>query len=287
MVLIHVTDEQVPGTGDVIGPGSSIVNRLALFVDGTGKVIKQGTVTHPSANKLAEIDKLQAVSANIDILHSDASIGVRLHGSASGVNYLDILGTTTGVPPSITAKGETNVGIDIVARGTGDIRLIPITGKTIITGVLDVTGGANFSGTVLNINATNPAFGCVDTTNTCIVAMQAQDTFGFFGTTSNHPVNIAVNNSIKVRITASGNMAIGVVTDLGRLHVDQNSTGGAIPVLYLDQADLGQPMIEFNTTIQTGGPIEEDVAKTLTTTHFIKVVIPTAGTVYIPCGTIA
>jgi len=74
---------------------------------------------------------------------------------------------------------------------------------------------------------------------------------------------------------------------VARLHIDQNSTTAAQPVLYLDQADISEEMIEFNTTIGTGNAIEAVGAKTLTTTHFIKVTLPGALTRYIPVGTIA
>jgi len=51
--------------------------------------------------------------------------------------------------------------------------------------------------------------------------------------------------------------------------------------------DVSEEMIEFNTTIGTGNAIEAVGAKTLTTTHFIKVTLPGGLTRYIPCGTIA
>jgi hypothetical protein len=72
-----------------------------------------------------------------------------------------------------------------------------------------------------------------------------------------------------------------------QLHVDQSSASGAVPVLYLDQADVSEEMIEFNTTIGVGNAIEAIGGKSLTTTHFIKVTLPGALTRYIPCGTIA
>jgi len=77
------------------------------------------------------------------------------------------------------------------------------------------------------------------------------------------------------------------VTPAAKLHVDQFSTTAAIPTLYLDQADISEEMIEFNTTIGVGNAIEAVGAKTLTTTHFIKVTLPGALTRYIPVGTIA
>jgi len=91
-----------------------------------------------------------------------------------------------------------------------------------------------------------------------------------------------------VLIDTSGNVIIGAAPAAGaQLHVDQVSDVGAIPVLYLDQADVSEEMIEFNTTIGIGNAIEAVGAKTLTTTHFIKVTLPGPLTRYIPCGTIA
>lgn len=86
---------------------------------------------------------------------------------------------------------------------------------------------------------------------------------------------------------SSGYLGIGNAAPAAKCHVDQHSTTAAVPVLYLDQADISEEMIEFNTTIGTGNAIEAIAAKTLTTTHFIKVTLPGALTRYIPCGTIA
>jgi hypothetical protein len=83
-----------------------------------------------------------------------------------------------------------------------------------------------------------------------------------------------------------GNLGVGALAN-AKLHVDQASTTAAIPVLILDQADLSEEMIEFVTTVGTGNPIEAVGAKTLTTTHFIRVTIPGVGYRYIPAGTIA
>lgn len=82
-------------------------------------------------------------------------------------------------------------------------------------------------------------------------------------------------------------MQVGPTAATGKLHVDQDSTTAAIPVLVLDQADISEQMIEFVTTIGTGNAIEAVGAKVLTTTHFIKVTLPGGLTRYIPCGTIA
>ncbi len=88
-------------------------------------------------------------------------------------------------------------------------------------------------------------------------------------------------------LEAGGDLGIGISNPTAQLHIDQSSTTAAQPVLLLDQADISEEMIEFNTTIGTGNAIEAIGAKTLTTTHFIKITIPGGLTRYIPCGTIA
>ena len=74
---------------------------------------------------------------------------------------------------------------------------------------------------------------------------------------------------------------------LDELAVDQSSATGATPVLFLDQGDDDETMIEFAGAIGTGNVIEAVGAKTLTVTHFIKVEITGVGIRYMPVGTIA
>ena len=104
---------------------------------------------------------------------------------------------------------------------------------------------------------------------------------------TNAQILLTINDVETMRLVANGRLGINQVTPLGQVHIDQASSTGAIPVLYLDQADVSEDMFEFNTTIGTGNAIEAIAAKTLTTTHFIKVTIPGGLTRYIPVGTIA
>ena len=92
----------------------------------------------------------------------------------------------------------------------------------------------------------------------------------------------------RLRINSDGNVGVGnsISPTAGKLVV-QTGTTDAIPTLYLNQQDVSEEMIEFNTTIGVGNAIEAVGAKSLTTTHFIKVTIPGGLTRYIPCGTIA
>lgn len=92
-------------------------------------------------------------------------------------------------------------------------------------------------------------------------------------------------SGVERMVIASGNVGINVVIPQARLQIAQTD-GAAEPVLALDQEDLSEEMIQFDTVIGVGNPIEAVGVKTLTTTHFIKITI--GGLVrYIPCGTIA
>lgn len=88
-------------------------------------------------------------------------------------------------------------------------------------------------------------------------------------------------------LDTAGKVGIGISTALAKMHVDQATADAAIPVLYLDQADVSEEMVQFETTIGEGNAIEAVGAKTLTVTHYIKVTLPGGLTRYLPVGTIA
>lgn len=93
--------------------------------------------------------------------------------------------------------------------------------------------------------------------------------------------------SNQLNLAIDGTVGIGAAPSLAKLEVVQGSATAAIPTLYLDQSDVSEEMMQFNTTIGVGNAIEAVGGKTLTTTHFIKVTLPGALTRYIPAGTIA
>lgn len=71
------------------------------------------------------------------------------------------------------------------------------------------------------------------------------------------------------------------------LELQNVATDAARPVLQLDQGDVSEEFVEFLGTIATGNSIEAVAAKTLTTTHFLKMKIQGGLIRYLPVGTIA
>lgn len=85
------------------------------------------------------------------------------------------------------------------------------------------------------------------------------------------------------------NKRVGVATmaPAGKLHVDQDSTTAAIATLVLDQGDVSEPMIEFETTVGAGNTIQAVAALAFTPTHYLKIRLPDNSIGYIRIGTIA
>lgn len=71
--------------------------------------------------------------------------------------------------------------------------------------------------------------------------------------TPNH--NLAGNSNSYINGN-NGNVGVGLIsTPGGRLHVEQASLTGAIPTLWLRQADLSEEFIRFQATVAAGNPI--------------------------------
>ena len=83
----------------------------------------------------------------------------------------------------------------------------------------------------------------------------------------------ALNSSVIVVNRALGH--VGFNTEpAGQMHVDQASTTAAVPVLILDQADLSEEFIEFDSTVAAGNPIDTAAVGT----YYGKVRVSVNGT---------
>ena len=178
---------------------------------------------------------------------------------------------------------------------TGWYQNLDDTLKLAVNGVVVLTineGGIIFGATVDRPRVANEL---TTTTNPTLIPVATDSDTGIGGTIGDHlsliaggveMISIIENVFSDNIISMNDRVGIGIANPTAKTHIDQSSTSAAIPVLFLDQADLSEEMIEFNTTIGTGNAIEAVAAKTLTTTHFIKVNIN--GTIlYLQAGTIA
>ena len=94
------------------------------------------------------------------------------------------------------------------------------------------------------------------------------------------------NSILAMTIDSGQKVGVGIAAPLGRLHVKQPSATAAVPTVELEQLDLSEEFFNFVGTVAAGNPIEAIGAKTLTTTHFIRVAV-NGSFLYFPVGTIA
>lgn len=143
-ITVDNTDPQNPvisstsgggGSGNVIGPASSVDNGVALFSGTSGKVIKDGGVLTKSSVGLSNVDNTsdvnkpvstaQAASDALRVLKSGDTMtgdlrfsgaGLRIAGDFSGTPANRLFFTTT------TVNGACNVGF--APNGTGSVALL-------------------------------------------------------------------------------------------------------------------------------------------------------------------
>lgn len=156
------------------------------------------------------------------------------------------------------------------------------------TGNLVIGNNGGMTGLVgYGIDKTGTAFGSFSA-GADLVLIGYQSTKGFvFGrqtSISNSPTTpYSLFTDSNSRVEFGGSTVTAIPAQVRAI---QASTTAAIPTLQLEQLDLSEELIEFTGTVATGNPIEAVGAKTLTTTHFIRMSV-NGSFVYIPVGTIA
>lgn len=230
----------------------------------TGDVTIQGTTT-------STVNQTISGTVIIDLDNSEALL-VRRDGDAGDVLVVDTVNTRVGI------GGAPNAPLGVIGTSPGSVGGFSSGALQLTSSSTDVNANAVITGH--NSNAGNKQLwylGSTSSSNDNIALINRQ----------NGSVSLNTNNVERVKVDSVGNVAIGPSGPTARLHVDQDSAAGLVPVLFLEQADISEEMITFDSTIGVGNAIEAVGAKTLTTTHFIKVTLPGSLTRYLPVGTIA
>lgn len=122
MPVIHITDEVSTG---VIGPGSSTPDAIVLFADGTGQVLKNGTVTNIGANALEELSDIISAGGFVKLFDSQGNEILTCVGSTflTMVNHVELNAAPTGIGCLIRPIGETNISLEVRAKGNEHLNL--------------------------------------------------------------------------------------------------------------------------------------------------------------------
>lgn len=205
--------EMDPGTTGV-GPawtahGETNVDVL-VTPKGTGK-FKTTVIELTGTTLPVDVGVYRSSANNFGVVASGAR-QLRVTGSSSAVNYVQIQGSTTGNPVSIFPGGsDANVGLSLSSEGTGDLTLRTNTGSSVGLTILDVAGSVvNHFNIAGSLTATNPQF-----------------------TVTGSDTNIGANIVLK----GTGGLGVGFTGAVtGRFHVKQ-STGGTAIATFRDDSN--------------------------------------------------
>ena len=168
--------------GDVTGPGSSTDNNIATFDGATGKIIQDGGQGLPSGTIVGTSDTqtltnktLTSPKVGTSVNDTNGAELLKVTATGSAVNEVTLANAATGNNPTLSATGDdTNVGIDVTPKGTGELAVT----ASFISGVFsDKVSAIGNTGTAQTITATNGQVFTATLTGNC--------TFTLAGSNSN------------------------------------------------------------------------------------------------------
>lgn len=117
--------------GDVTGPGSSTDTNIATFNGTTGKIIQDGGKGLPTGDVVGTSDTqtltdktLTSPKVGTGINDTNGAELIKVTATSSAVNEVTVANAATGNNPTLSATGDdTNVGIDVTPKGTGEFNV--------------------------------------------------------------------------------------------------------------------------------------------------------------------
>ena len=137
-------------------------NPVILSDTGTAIVVLSGgtklTLQDAQGNQVWSVDNLNTAGTAANIYDNNGNPILFFTATANAVNYLNITNAAADGSPILSATGaDTNVGLTITGKGTGNLTLrgattsivgnLTISGNSTVTGNETITGNASVSGT--------------------------------------------------------------------------------------------------------------------------------------------
>ena len=229
----------------------------------------QDGLTDDDHVRYVDIDGTRALTGNWDVGNFDLTMKALtmdgdflLQSASDSVTAFQVLDNDGGVPVFNVDTTNERVGVGIAAPEvklhvySGDSGATP-DGRTNL--VIENSGDAGFH--ILVPDTDNAVFFLGNASDAVGFQFQWQyaNTLGIVGS-SNAAGELSLrsgNNIEAIRLDASGNVGISAGTPLARLHVDQKSSTGAVPVLLLEQKDYSEECILLSNNIDA--PVDQDI----------------------------
>lgn len=116
------------GSGDVSGPGTSTDSAIALWNGAGGDTLKNSAVTVDGSGNIVGSPTVQSTGTGYRMYNSSTETLFQAQGVGSVVNWVIMTARATGNTPTLSATGDgtdTNISLQLLPAGTGDIELNP------------------------------------------------------------------------------------------------------------------------------------------------------------------
>lgn len=166
--------------GDVSGPGSSTGNNIATFDGATGKIIQDGGQGLPSGTIVGTSDTqtltnktLTSPKVGTSVNDTNGAELIKVTATSSAVNEVTLANAATGNNPALSATGDdTNVGIDITPKGTGELDVT----ASFMTGIFsDKVSALGNTGTAQTIDASTGQVFTATLTGNCTFTLSGSN----------------------------------------------------------------------------------------------------------------
>ena len=243
----------INGRGTFGGDHIVTDNILTVF----GNISAQGTI-YASGSALGDVDPINPGGSNRTIQYNDSNaFGGAAQFAYDEVNHNVGIGTQAiaiadNIHEKLTVAGNISATGKIYNEDgeLGSVSPGGADGAIQFNNSSTLSGNANLSfddtnDILLLSGDTNPFLLVTDTTNTVRGFVGADDTTGFLGSYSNHPLSIRTNNTEQMRIATSGNVStnvrlgIGTASPSSTLDVTETTNDGNT-LVQLTQAGTGR-----------------------------------------------
>jgi len=268
------------------------VKNDVLVVDTTNAVVGINTVPN-IAYKLHMVDARSVAGISARTIYADIDYTLGAGTNRNYGQYIDIralgtgdsletFGVRSGVAIANTGTTSLAVGVynEVTMTASGTV-------SALYSGLYSAKINTSVAGAITTfVGVESQIETGAATTTTVTNAFLFRGTNSLSGGTFNTVYGLFIPSITQGATNYSIRTGLGLHQFGDRVKITQPSATAVAPTLFLEQLDLSEEFIEFNGTVATGNPIEAVGAKTLTTTHFIRVSV-NGSFVYIPVGTIA